>query len=127
MLFFILVIIIIITIIVSLRVPVQIYIARGTKITLQMKIKVANTHKPSLQQMCLYFCHPVSRENQMQNIWNKADPYQLNQSKALTLRTTNVSLSVLGKNNIATLLLRGSEVTLHLQWFPFLQIFKPYV
>ena len=33
-----------------------------------MKIKVANNHKLSLQQICLYFCHPISRDNQMQNI-----------------------------------------------------------
>ena len=31
-------------------------------------IKVANNHKLSLQQICLYFCHPISRDNQMQNI-----------------------------------------------------------
>ena len=77
---------------------------------LQTMIMVANTHELSLQQMCIYFSHPIFRDNQMQNIWNKAYFYQLNQPKAPHTQIVNVGWPILGKNNIAV---GGrSEVTL---------------
>ena len=68
---------------------------------LQTMIKVANTHELSLQQMCIYFNHPIFRDNQMQNIWSKAYFYQLNQPKAPHPQIINVGWPILGKNNIA--------------------------
>ena len=46
-------------------------------------------------------CSFSFRDNQMQNIWNKAYFYQLHQPKAPSPQIINVGWSVLGKNNIA--------------------------